>query len=146
MKKGTRKSPITIRSREEIIRDNEIARKRKIVVEQFYPALIQATDSIDQAKMLINAASQIIMEEVMMTMRERLFGDIYKSLVKKLSPNDERLLEIENLFAPFKNDTLFTAREMIEGMNGAINQMIQDENQKRPLSSYTPDWNKFLNK
>lgn len=147
MKRGSKKSPIqnTPRTKEQIERDMEVARKRKIVVEQFYPALLEATISIDEAKMLNQSIAALLMEEVLHTMRERKFDEIYNRLVKKLCPNDDRLLQIEKLLNTVRNENLFVAREIIEGMNRAIEQMIYDELKSRKLDTLKADWERYLN-
>lgn len=142
MKKGTKKSPVT---KEQLIRDQELRRKRAIIVDKFFPALVEATISIDEAKMLLQAATSLIMEEVMQTMRERKFREIKGRLVKKLCSNDERLLQIEKLLDIFDNETLFVSRELIEGMKAAIEQMTLDEMMNRKLDTLKPDWNRMLN-
>lgn len=142
MKKGTKKSPVT---KDQLIRDQELRRKRAIIVDKFFPALVEATISIDEAKMLLQAATSLIMEEVMQTMRERKFKEIKGRLVKKLCSNDERLLQIEKLLDIFDNETLFVSRELIEGMKAAIEQMTLDEMMNRKLDTLKPDWNRMLN-
>jgi len=147
MAKKLEKSPIKVqpRTKEQIARDMEVARKRKIVVEKFYPALGQATISVDEAKMLIQAISSSIMEEVLATMRERKLDAIYGRLVKRLAPDGARQLQIEALLNTIRDENLFVAREIVEGMQRAIAQMLHDEEKGRKLESLKPDWNRMLN-
>lgn len=140
----TDKSRVNL-TEEQIARNMEIARKRNIIVEKFYPALCEATVSVDEAKMLTQAAASLIMEEVLQTMKERTFDEIYARLVKKLTSEGERVLEIEALFDTLKGENLFVAREIIEGMTRAIDQMTMDEMRERPLNSLKADWPKMLN-
>ncbi len=142
-----KKSPIKVvpRTADQIQRDNEIARKRKKIVEQFYPALVDATISIDEASMLLQAAASLIMEDVLGTMKERNFDDIYNRLVKKLCPEGVRQLQIEKWLTTLNGENLFVARELIEGANRAIQQMLHDEGKNRKLDTLTPDWNRYLN-
>ncbi len=142
-----RKSPIKVvpRTADQIQRDNEIARKRKIVTEKFYPALVEATVSIDEAKMLLQAATSLIMEEVLSTMKERKMDEIYDRLIKKLCPDGLRQLQIENWIGTVRGENLYVARELIEGASRAIAQMLHDEEQNRKMDTLKPDWNKYLN-
>ncbi len=142
MKKRNKKSPVT---KEQLARQQEVARKRKIIVEEFYPALVQATVSVDEAKMLISAASSLLMEDVLQTMKERKFDEIYEKLVRRLTPDDVRLLEIEKLFATLKGENLFVAREIIEGMSRAIEHMVLKDLQGRKLDTLNADWQTMLN-
>ena len=146
-RKGSKKSPIqtTPRTKEQIVRDNEVARKRKIVVEKFYPGLVAATVSIDEAKMLLQAATSLIMEEVLSTMKERKLDDIYARLVKKLCPDGTRQTEIEAWLGSMKGENLYVARELIEGASRAVTQMLHEEELNRKMDTLNPDWSRMLN-
>jgi len=122
----------------------EVKRKQGIITEQFYPALIKATISVEEAKMLIQALGSLIMEEVLKTMKERKFSEIKDILIEKLT-KEGRKEEIVALLDTLKEENLFTARELIEGMSNAIQQMIIDEMQNRKLDSMKIDWNRYLN-
>lgn len=147
MDKRLKKSPITVqpRTKEQIERDTEIARKRKIVVTQFYPALVEATSSVDEAKMLLQSIASLTMEEVLNTMKERKFTEILDRVLKKLTPDDIRLLQVEKLLETMRYENLFVAREIVEGMQRAISQMQHDEDKARPLDALKPDWDRYLN-
>ena len=130
----------------DLIRRIEIKRKTNILVEKFYPALVNASTSIEEARMLVQATASLIMESVMETMKERKFKDIAPQILKKLSPNGEREAEVKVMLDAFDEENLFVAREIIEGMTGAITQMINDEMQGRKLDTFKPNWDKMLNK
>jgi len=134
------------RTKEEIAREMEVQRKGKIVVNTFYPALVNATVSVDEAKMLVRAIATLMMEEVMKTMKERKFGEITPQLLKVLTTDGERVDEIKELLATLEDESLFVSREIIEGMNNAIEQMVQDDLKVKKLSDFTPDWARMLNK
>lgn len=140
-----KKEPRANKTEEQLVKDMEVARKRKIVVDKFYPALINASVSVDEAKMLIQATSTLLMEEVLKTMQERKFSDISGILLKKLSPEGERLAEIAELLAVLDGENLYVAREIIEGMTRAIEQMIGDEMRSRNLDTLKADWERMLN-
>ena len=138
--------PRVERTKEEIAREMEVARKGKIVVHTFYPALTAATVSIDEAKMLLRAISTLMMEEVMKTMKERKFSDISPAILKVLTEDGERVEEIKELLAVFEKENLFVSREIIEGMSNAIEQMLIEDQQGRTLDTLKPDWSKMLSK
>ena len=135
-----------LQGKEEVARQMEVERKRKIVTEQFYPALTGATVSVDEAKMLISSISTLMMEDTLQTMKERKFSEISKKLLSKLCPDGSRETEVKALLDVFDTENLFTTRELVEGMNNAIEQMILEDMQNRTLNSFTPNWGKMLNK
>ncbi len=141
-----KKSPIKIvpRTADQIQRDNEIARKRKFIIDKFFPALKEATISVDESTMLLQATVALVMEEAMETLRTKKVKDIKNRLIKRLAPNDERLLQIERLIGLFDDLTLFETRGHFESMKAVIEQMKIDEMQARKLDSFTIDWDRML--
>lgn len=143
------KKKTTPKTKEQIAREmsnkQEVARKRKVIVENFYPALIKATVSVDEAKMLISSMTSLIMEGVLETMKQRKFAEMYESMVTRLCPDGERKAEIIELLDTVKGENLFVAREIIEGMSRAIEQMTMDEMRNRTLDSMKADWDRYLN-
>lgn len=136
-----KKSPLT---QEEVQRDFKRAQDRKLIKERFYPALVDATISVDEAQMLLQAVTSLIMEEAMDTLRATHMKDIRSRLVGKLTKDNERVLQIESLIDVFNDHTLFDARGHFESMRAVIQQMQTDEMQKRSLSTLTPDWGRYL--
>lgn len=138
-----------VRTKEEIIADEqrkaEVARKRDIITGQFYPALVKATISVDEAKALISATNSLLMGEVMKAMKEKKFSEVLDSIHKGLCQDGERSEEIKALLEVFKDENLFITRELIEGMTGAIERMIVMDNRNKTLDSFKPDWALFLN-
>lgn len=143
MNKRVTKSPL---SKEEISRGMEVSRKKIIVKDNFYPALVKATVSVDEAKMLIQSISTLMMEDVLQTMKERKFSELKDKLVDRLCKDGERKEEVETLLATLESENLFVAREIVEGMSNAIEQMILDEMQARNLDTLSPDWERMLNR
>lgn len=131
-------------SQEDIKRDYKRAQDRKLIKEQFYPALVEATISVDEAQMFLQAAASLIMEEAMEKLRTTNVSEIRSRLVRKLAPSDERLLQVERLIDIFYDHTLFEARGHFESMRAVIEQMKTDEMQKRKLDTMIPDWDRYL--
>lgn len=123
----------------------EIERKRDIIVNEFYPALIDATVSVDEAKALISAMGNVIMEDVLGTMKERKFEDIMIKVHGILTQDGERQDEIKRLLNTLKGENLYVAREIVEGMTRAIETMIMTDMRGRKLDTLNPDWDKYLN-
>lgn len=138
-----------VRTKDQIIADElrakEVSRKRVIVVDYLYPALQEATVSVEEAKALTSAISQLIMAESMKLMREKRFVDVSDSIFKVLCQDGERKEEIMKLLEVFNGENLFTARELVEGMTSAIDKMIREDMQGRKLETLNADWARFLN-
>ena len=101
------KEPRVNLTAEELGKKMEIARKRSIIVDKFYPALCTATISVDEAKMFIQAASSLIMEEVLQTMKERLAAELIDAAqlrggaVKK-KDDTHRMADANKAFAHYR--------------------------------------------
>lgn len=141
MTKRAKKSPLT---QEDVRKGMEVQRKRAIVRDEFFPALNKATVSIDEAKMLMSALGAFIMEDAMTVLKERKVSDIKERLVKKLCADGERIEEITALLSVFDEETLYSARELVEGLKSGIEQMRIDEERSRTLESLNPDWNRIF--
>lgn len=127
------------------INQKEIARKRKLVTQDFYPALVKATVSVDEARALIHAMSSLLMEDVMRTMKDRYFKEIMGRMVDQLTQGGERKEEIMVLLQALAQENLFVAREIIEGTSRLIDQMVNDELKGRTLDTLNADWDRYLN-
>jgi len=66
-------------------------------------------------------------------------------MVEKLSPEGQRLIQIEALLNTIRKENMFVAREIVEGMQRTITQMQHDEDKERTLDTLKPDWNRYLN-
>lgn len=141
--------PKNNRTSDEIIRDmhnkKEVARKRKLITERFYPALSAATVSVDESKMLLSAINSVMMERVLATMKERKFSDIKKDVLAIITSDGERKSEISKLLSTLDSETLYVSREITEGASRAIEQMIMEDMRSRGLDTLKPDWDRYLN-
>ena len=122
----------------------EVQRKQAIVKNKLYPALVSATISIDEAKMLVRAIAGFIMEDVMSMMKDRQFSDIAPKLLEKLAVEKEREAALKELLDIFERENLFVSKELIEGMSHAIDQMITDEMRGRKLDTLSVNWDRIL--
>lgn len=123
----------------------EIDRKKKIILEDFYPALIAATVSVDESKALMSALSTLLMEEVLKTMKERQFSEVAKTILDRLTTDGERTDKVARLLNALAGENLFVAREIIEGMTRAIEVMITEEMRERTLDTLKTNWETYLN-
>lgn len=143
MKKGGKKSPIT---KEQLYQQQESAYKKQFIKDKFYPALVGATVSVDEASMLLQAMTSLVMEEAMETLRSKKMSEIRNRIVKKLTSDGDRVVAVEHLIGLFDKQTLFDARSNFEGMKAVIEQMKIDEMQSRSLSTMKVDWDRYLSK
>jgi hypothetical protein len=125
------------KSKEEIAegmkRIQEAKRMRAFVKDEFYPALISATTSIDDAKFLLGGFSNMIMEQFLQMMKEKKFIELkLHEKLDKANPNYKQFVE---LLALFSNETVFTARELVEGMKNEVQMFIDNEMKERKLDT-----------
>lgn len=135
------KSPI---SKEDLQRDIKREQNRRLIMTEFYPALVEATESVDEASMLLQAGASLIMQEAMEIMNAKKMKEVKGRLIKQLCPNDERLLQMEKLIGIFDGMSLFEARGHFESMKAVVEQMKIDEFRGRKLDTLKPDWERYL--
>lgn len=143
VKKGTKKSPIT---KEQLLQQQEANYRKEFIKNKFYPALVAATVSVDEASMLLGAMTSLVMEEAMETLRSTKMSEIRSRITKKLTGDNDRVVVVENLVALFDKQTLFDARSNFEGMKAVIEQMKIDDMQNRKLDTLKVDWDRYLTK
>lgn len=132
-------------TKEQIAQQMKINSQQDLIEKTVFPAVVAATTSIDEAKMLLRAISTSIMEESMKVLRETKMSDIREGLVKKLT-QEGRVEEIDALLKSLDDQTLFDSRMLVEGLNSAIEQMILDEMRGRTLRSLDVDWKRVFNR
>ncbi len=142
-KKGSKRSPI---SKDALWKEQENKERRQFIIEQFFPALKDATISVDEAGFLLQGIVSLIMEEAMETLKSTRMRDIRSRIVKKLCPNDERLLSIGLLVELFDSQTLFEARGNFEGMRAILEQVKLDEMRAKKLGDIKMEWERYLTK
>ena len=106
---------------------------RIFVRDSFYPALLESTDSIDDAKFLLSSFSNMLMEQFLSQMKEKKFIEL--ELRTKLDKNSPKYKKYLKLLAIFGDKSVYDARELIEGMKNEIEMMISSEMKERPLDS-----------
>ncbi len=117
----------------ELQKQKEVLRKRALIKEKFYPALCESSKSIDDAKMFVQSLSSVIMEKFLSAMKDKPFKEL--KLIENLDPKDPKYEELKELIGLFEGESVFTARELFEGMRYEIEMMIQKEMGERELSS-----------
>lgn len=142
-----KKSPIQKpKTREELELEVKREESKRFIMTKFYPAVAAATTSVDEASALLQAAGELIMGEAMNVMKTMKISDVKNIIVRKLAPNDERLLEIEALIALFDEKTLFDARVSLQNMQSLIEQIKIDMAREKKLQDIDVPWDKYLKK
>lgn len=134
-----------IQAPEQTARMMDVKRQQALTREKLYPALVDATVSIDESKMLLQAINSLIMEESLQVLREKKVQEIKDKLVKKLC-EEGREKEITALLETISGETLFTAKSLIEGLTTAIDYTLRAESMNRTLNSLEPDWDTMMTK
>lgn len=114
-------------------RVQEAKRLRAFVKDQLYPVLINASTSIDDAKFLLGSFSNQMMEAFLAKMKETKFIDL--KLHEKLDKSAPNYKQYIDLLAVFADESIFTSRELIEGMKGEIEMMVTNELKARKLDT-----------
>ena len=130
------------RTKEEIakgIRDvQEVRRQRSFVKDKFFPSLIKASTSIEDAKYLLTSLGNMIMQEFLAQMKEKKFNEL--KLTEKLDSKSPQFEDIKTMVELFNDESIFTARELVEGMQNEIETNVTDELKARKLDSLKTNW------
>lgn len=131
------KAPRVNKTKEEIARkmqNIEMVKEMRIFVrDQFYPALLKATTSIDDAKFLLSSFSNMVMEQFLAQMKEKQFVEL--KLHEKLDKASPNYKEYIDLLALFGDKSVYDTRELIEGMKNEIEMMVTTELKERKLDT-----------
>ncbi len=135
-------SPIKPRSKEEIMAamkgNADFQRRIKFAREQFWPALGEAAENIQDAQILLEGFNTTLMQAFLARMKDIKMKDL--DLESKLDQTSPRYEQNKTLLHLFDDMSLYDAKDNIEGMKGEIQQFIIDELKSRPLSSLHPKW------
>jgi hypothetical protein len=112
--------------------------KMKFIKEKFYPALIKATTSIEDAIQNLTIINSVMMEKFLAKMKEVKMSDI--DLYTNLSKDDPKYEDIKEMLNLFDEMDVFTAKEYFEGMKGEIGMFISDEQRVRSLDTLPTKW------
>ena len=130
------------KTREQLLADlkknKQFMEKMKFTKEVFFPALIKATNSIEDALQNLSVINSIIMEKFLDLMKEKTMKDL--DVTSRLSGKDPKTEEMKAMLALFDDMTVFDAKDLMEGMKNEINLFLTEENKNRKLSELKPRW------
>lgn len=134
---GARAEKRVVKSKEEVIAElrNNAAfmDKMKFIKEKFWPTLVEATTSIEDAQQLLSGFNTQIMQEFLGQMRNKKTSDLkLEEKLDKGSPLYEKHLALVNLFSEMN---VYDAKDYIEGLRSEISLFIKDELESRSLST-----------
>ncbi len=121
------------------IQDVEKAKvHRKFVRNEFFPALCESTDSINDADTFLQSFSTMIMENFLQLMKEKKFSEF--NLAEKLSKDSPKYDQIQKMLHLFDNMSMREAQDLIEGMKNELRTFYRDEMNDRKLESLKTRW------
>jgi len=130
------------KSKEEILaglkQNADFQKKMKFIKETFFPALCAASQSIDDAQILLTGFNNQVMQAFLGKMKEVYVKDL--QLDAQLDKDNPKYAENQILVAHFQEMPVFEAKELIEGMKNEITLFLTEENKKRPLSELQTKW------
>lgn len=142
MRLSRKKQVPRAKTREEVIADlkknADFVTKMKFIKERFWPALCAASLNIEDASTLLYGFNANLMESFLGFMKEKKVSDL--GLDGKLDKESPKYAENQALFDLFLDQSVFEAKEYIEGMRQELETFKRDEMQSRPLSSLKAKW------
>ena len=131
-----------VRSKEQILADlkanEKFQEKMTFIKTKVYPALCEATRSIDDASQNLSIINSIIMEKFLGFMKEKTMKDI--SIYTNLSEKDEKYEELKAFLSLFDDYTVFDTKDILEGLKNEITLFITEENKTRKLADLKTKW------
>lgn len=130
------------KSREEILAEMkarpEFLEKLAFVKDQFYPALIKATDNVEDAVQRLAVMNSFLMESFLGIMKEKKFGEL--KLQEKLSPLDPKYQENKDMLDLLNEKSVFDAKDIMEGLKAEIELFKRDMFTKMELKDLVAVW------
>lgn len=138
----SKKEPRAQKSKEQLLaelRNNaQFQKKMKFTREVFYPALHEASTSVDDAVMLLSGFNTAIMQEFLGLMKVKTVKDL--DLSSKLDVKAEKAPEMKKLLELFNDMSVFEAKDLIEGMRNEINLFQSEFWKERRLNDLPAKW------
>jgi hypothetical protein len=116
----------------------DFQKKIKFTREEFFPALLKANPTIEEASMWLGGFNTAIMNSLLETMKTTKMKDLNLSL--KLDAMSDNFIQFRDIITLFDDMTVFDAKDNIEGLKGEIEIWKQDESRERKLSDLKTKW------
>lgn len=138
----TMKEKRVVKSKEELLAEmknnTRFIEKMKFVREKLYPAVVESSDNIDDAKMFLSSINTVLMERFLDQMKKKTFKEL--GIIDGLDKDGEKFGKYQKLLALFDDMSVFDAKDYIEGMRSEIDLWITDELKERPMSTLKVTW------
>lgn len=118
--------------------NKDFVEKMKFTREQFYPALVEATTSIEDAQNQLYLINTMLMQKFLDKMKEFKFSEM--GLSEIINDKDPKAEPLKEMLALFADRSVFEAKEIMEGMKAEINLFISEENKERSLADLKTKW------
>jgi len=138
MKLKTNKPKSKAEILEEMKKNHEFRKKMKFTKEVFYPELVNVSDNIQDAIMLLSGLGGMILSEFLEGLKGKKFSEL--NLEEKLAKDNPKHEQFKKFLAIFNDLSAFEAKDLIEGMKQEIELFIKEENETRSLSSLKTKW------
>ena len=112
--------------------------KMEFTKNKFYPALIKATTSIDDALQNLSTINSVLMEKFLGLMKEKTMGEL--NLYTNLDEKGEQFEALSDMLRLFDDMSAFDAKDILEGMRNEINLFLTEENKTRTLDTLKTKW------
>ncbi len=130
------------KSKEQILTElksnRKFQEKLSFVRDEFYPALIKATDNVESAGQFLSSTNSFLMESFLGFMKEKTFKEL--NLAEKLSPIDPHYEDLKALMGLLDDKNVFDAKDILEGVRGEIELFKQDMFKKMRLEDLKTKW------
>ena len=106
--------------------------------ERFYPALVEASTSIEDAMTNLSSINTVVMQTFLGFMKDKKFGEL--DMVSKMDSKAPKFEEIKAMLDLFGDMSVYEAKELIEGMRMEIGMWVQEDNRMRNLKDLPKRW------
>ena len=138
----SKKEKRVVKNKEQIMADakriERVKTQRNKAKNELYPLLLEASESIEDAKFLCNVIATSIKQAFNNQMIEQLVSSL--DLVSKLNTEEKKHDYFKRLIEMFENESIASALAVIDEMPTAIDSFAREDNSKRPLSSLKSDF------
>lgn len=110
----------------------EVLRKREMAKDILYPILLADSTSIENAKVICQSASIAIRQKFNNGLSTTSIKEL--GIIEDLNKEATDLKAFQNLLVALQGEKLSVGLELLDGMAGAIDSFIKEENTKRKLS------------
>lgn len=130
------------KTKEELLQEmkNNQAFKEKIsfVREVFYPALMKATENVEQAGEYLGVLNSLLMQQFLKKMQEVKFKDM--SIPDLLGKDDSQYEAMKAMLTLLEDKTVFEAKDIMEGVKGEIDLFKRDYFKRMKLEELPTTW------